>query len=594
MESLNLLYRDSNDLDVARQRIEKYPRDQILMQVFAGGCDRAQLEKLHALLIENFPSIAILGTTTEGEIFECDVTENQILLSFSFFDDTKVKTHFCEDTTTSNPVKLAENIKASDSRIAIMYRSGSNNGQLQRSLDYLQGIGLHNPNLILAGGQAGIGAAYVDTFVFTENFFSNNGTVVATLAGSRIQGLNLRIDGWEQIGREMQLTKSEGTRVYEIDNRSVADIYDYYLGVDIDVTLLQNPTLEFPLACVRDGMLMKNIPVINHDDGGMEFLFPFKDEEKIKFSYCDISKLDQDLEHLQKRVAAFAPEAMFIYSCSGRKAILGHDINMELNHVRNISSCAGFFTSSEFFSGSNFGATSLIQNMTLLLLSEREEQGAAISAGNFERRYSQKERQSRKTLKILTNLISATSRELEASNRMLADMASLDSMTGLLNRRAFDEKIKYEIKRHVRSREPLSFILLDVDFFKQYNDLYGHVAGDECLETIGAILGSTLLRATDMAFRYGGEEMCCLMPSTDFDGARQLAERLRRNVEDAAISHDHSSISRYLTVSIGFMTYHFQSNEAPHHETVIKACDDMLYQAKEGGRNRIVGDRLNL
>ena len=113
--------------------------------------------------------------------------------------------------------------------------------------------------MCLPEGRLGVGDEYIDTFVFTEHFLSSHGSVIATLAGPDLHAESLRIDGWEQIGREMQITRAEGERVYEIDERSVIDTYKHYLGVDIDLAKLQNPTLEFPLTCVRDGILMKNV-----------------------------------------------------------------------------------------------------------------------------------------------------------------------------------------------------------------------------------------------------------------------------------------------------------------------------------------------
>ena len=104
--------------------------------------------------------------------------------------------------------------------------------------------------------------------------------MIATLTGADLHAESLRIDGWEQIGREMQITRAEGEWVYEIDERSVIDTYKHYLGVDIDLAKLQNPTLEFPLTCVRDGILMKNVPVTYHPDGAIEFLFSLQGRRK--------------------------------------------------------------------------------------------------------------------------------------------------------------------------------------------------------------------------------------------------------------------------------------------------------------------------
>ena len=594
MKCLNILYRSSDDLDVLLQMVADVPRDQILIQVYAGGCGRDSLQSLQAVLVNAFPGVAILGATTEGEILGKTTSQNTIVISLSVFKDTKVKTLYADDSKPEAVHRFAKEISAQGATAAILFRCGATDGHLQRSLDYIQAIGFENPGLVLAGGQAGVGDEYIDTFVFNEHFLSSHGSVIATLSGPDLHAESLRIDGWEQIGREMQITRAEGERVYEIDERNVIDTYKHYLGVDIDLAKLQNPTLEFPLTCVRDGILMKNVPVTYHPDGAIEFLFPFKEGEKIKFSFCDISKLHQDLKQMQSRVATLKPDAIFFFSCSGRKMILGNKISGETQGFSHLCDSTGFFTSSEFYSGGNHSSVSLIQNMTMLVLSEGNKKEKPVQWGVPTQQHSEEELQSIKTLKILTNLISATSRELEESNRALYEMAVLDSMTGLLNRRSFDVMMKSELRRHVRSLEPMSLLLIDIDYFKQYNDLYGHVAGDDCLEKVGAIVRDTLLRASDMAFRYGGEEMCCLLPATDFSGARHLVDRLQENVKAAGIAHERSDISSQLTVSIGFMTYHFRGKILPDEDTVIQACDKMLYAAKQGGRNKAVGGELTL
>ena len=358
---------------------------------------------------------------------------------------------------------------------------------------------------------------------------------------------------------------------------------------------MQNPTLEFPLTCIRDGILMKNIPVKSHGDGSIEFLFPFKEGEKIKFSFCDISRLYEDLRQMHERVAEKNPQSIFIYACSGRKMILGNKIAAETKAFSDLGDCAGFFTSTEFYSGGNQRCRALIQNMTMLVLSEGpQDRSAQINSEALSLKLTEQEKQSLKTLRIMSNLISATSRELEMSNRALSEMAVMDGMTGLLNRRSFNVMIKRELGRHSRSLAPMSFLLIDIDYFKQFNDHYGHVAGDECLERIGKIIRTTMQRSTDLAFRYGGEELCCLLPSTDANGARLMAERLQANLREAAIPHAGSAISDRVSVSIGYMTYLFSGETRPNEDIVIGACDKMLYKAKDSGRDRIVGGEMTI
>jgi len=164
-------------------------------------------------------------------------------------------------------------------------------------------------------------------------------------------------------------------------------------------------------------------------------------------------------------------------------------------------------------------------------------------------------------------------------------LAGTDGLTGLANRRRFDEILETEFARLRRSGAPLSLILLDVDYFKNYNDSYGHVAGDECLKRIGAVLDVSLNRAPDMPARYGGEEFAAILPETEHDGAVALAERVRAEIAALAIPHKGSEAADHVTVSLGIVTHDCSAVASPR-EFVMMA-DEQLYRAKQEGRNRI-------
>jgi len=134
---------------------------------------------------------------------------------------------------------------------------------------------------------------------------------------------------------------------------------------------------------------------------------------------------------------------------------------------------------------------------------------------------------------------------------LLESLASLDGLTGIPNRRRFDQILESEWKRSARTGAALSVLLLDVDYFKQYNDHFGHGAGDRCLKQIAATVLSSLARPADIGCRYGGEEFAAVLPDTDLEGARQVAERVRRQVEALAIPQSPSSFIDRVTISIG-------------------------------------------
>ena len=175
--------------------------------------------------------------------------------------------------------------------------------------------------------------------------------------------------------------------------------------------------------------------------------------------------------------------------------------------------------------------------------------------------------------------------ELDNKNQELNLLARNDALTGLANRRYFDEVLDAEIKRAIRSSQLLSLILCDVDFFKSYNDHYGHVAGDKCLQAIGQILRHDFKRASDLPARYGGEEFAVIFPSTPPGNAGLLAEKLRQALLVQAIPHAYSAAADVVTLSFGIVSaYPSPERDAAWY---INEADKVLYQAKENGRNRV-------
>jgi len=176
-------------------------------------------------------------------------------------------------------------------------------------------------------------------------------------------------------------------------------------------------------------------------------------------------------------------------------------------------------------------------------------------------------------------------RQLEIERNTAQQNSITDSLTGVANRRYFDEALRTEFFRLKRSGDVLTLIMIDVDYFKRYNDNYGHLAGDDCLRQITTKLKSIVGRESDIVARYGGEEFCVVLPKTEENGAQTIAEHIRKAVEELAIPHATSSIGKYVTVSVGVVTVDTTGLETP--EQVVTLADEALYRAKKGGRNRI-------
>ncbi|HJV34747.1 diguanylate cyclase [Geomonas sp.] len=185
-------------------------------------------------------------------------------------------------------------------------------------------------------------------------------------------------------------------------------------------------------------------------------------------------------------------------------------------------------------------------------------------------------------LKRSRDVMRALTLELAEKNRELEVLAREDGLTGLANRRHLDQVLDAEVKRAVRSGQELSLIMCDIDFFKKYNDRYGHLAGDKCLQAVGRLLRGSFRRAGDLAARYGGEEFVVVLPDTAVAQAERLAERLRLEVINLGLEHDCSGTG-VVTMSMGVVGGVLSRELSP--EWMIGEADRALYGSKEKGRN---------
>jgi diguanylate cyclase (GGDEF)-like protein len=192
------------------------------------------------------------------------------------------------------------------------------------------------------------------------------------------------------------------------------------------------------------------------------------------------------------------------------------------------------------------------------------------------------EREAKENLEIK---VSERTRELEILNAQLRTMTLTDGLTKVANRRRFDEKLLDEWNRGPRHGQPLSLLVMDVDHFKQVNDTYGHLAGDDCLVSVASRCSKQIHRAGDLLARYGGEEFVVLLPCTPAKGAIEIAERMRKSVEEQPVQAG-SGHAIPLTISIGVST--MVTDKKQDAEVLVRSADEALYAAKTAGRNRVM------
>jgi diguanylate cyclase (GGDEF)-like protein len=180
---------------------------------------------------------------------------------------------------------------------------------------------------------------------------------------------------------------------------------------------------------------------------------------------------------------------------------------------------------------------------------------------------------------------------LKLQSDLLRSMALMDGLTGVANRRKFDEDILAAWRLCFREQKPLSLIMVDVDYFKRYNDRYGHQAGDGCLKSVAQALSETVRRPYDLVARYGGEEFACVLPNTVLSGAVEIAERMQERVRTLGIEHSASDVDRVVTISLGVAT--LTPTRDLEFQALIEAADKQLYEAKTAGRARVCSSAMS-
>ncbi|KJU83980.1 response regulator receiver modulated diguanylate cyclase [Candidatus Magnetobacterium bavaricum] len=225
----------------------------------------------------------------------------------------------------------------------------------------------------------------------------------------------------------------------------------------------------------------------------------------------------------------------------------------------------------------------MIREAEELLKSEMAQDNAILP--HFDKlsaAYKKLLRQTKRIVRMADNL----QRDLNVATDTLSILCTIDQLTNVANRRCLEETYNTEWKRSLRNGTPLALIIMDIDFFKQYNDSYGHTKGDVCLQKVSQAIKKSLKRPQDLLARYGGEEFVVILPDTNEAGALNVAEGIRAAIEAQSIPHRTSKVSGYVTISIGVCV--MAANLVDDKDVHLFRADQALYKAKEGGRNRVV------
>ncbi|MBT9098824.1 GGDEF domain-containing protein [Methylovulum psychrotolerans] len=552
----------------------------VLIQLFVGQCNDAWIISLVKAAQDGLPQAVIVGVTSAGEICAGRVSLESTVVSVTAFDSASLYPIACAshkgDEYTAGQA-IAEALQPIPHLQGILLLATPTR---INCANVLKGIEDRLPTLPVFGGGAAETLNCQQSRVFLHTALFADGCVAVGLAGAQLRIETHITFGWQALGPQMALTAVDGFNIQCIDDKPALDVYRKYLGIhpdDEDMYLV-----EFPLLIERHGTQIARNPVSANQDGSVTLVADIYQDEIVRLGYLNIDLVLENTRALLAKLATFVPEAVYLYSCICRRFTLQQDVELETYPFQALAPVAGFFTSGEFCRN---GKHLQQLNSSQIVVAMRE---AALVSSNWEDTDPDdtKDRYRFRHARITSHLlhfIATLSDELEAANSKLRHLAEHDTLTGALNRRALDRALDTELALAERYNRHCSLVMFDLDCFKQFNDNYGHSAGDIVLTSVAQAVRQTI-RRSDMLFRFGGEEFLLLLPETATEGAWEIAEKTRLAIAQLALSYAETLLPK-VTASFGVASYPAHGQEAL---ALINAADAALYQAKAQGRNRVL------
>lgn len=412
MRTVNTYYSSKEELSSFITFNNIVDSEKVLLQIFTGICNEAFINTLIYEIKELLPNIKIIGSTTDGEIKDSQISDYETVLSFTIFETTEITIISQSKSINSfHTAKLfIEKIDNIDkAKLAIIFTRGlDSNGEL-----FLNAINEFAPNLIVAGGMAGDNAQFVKTYVFTHEGLCNDIAVGAVLYNPDLVVNTSFNFGWEIISKEFTVTKAIENKVYSIDNVTPTDIYKKYLGDNLEKQLPATG-IEFPLILERDGKKIARAVIATSENGSLIFAGNINTGDKVYLGYGNAENILGYTEEVYNALMDYPIETIFIYSCMARRRLLGQEIINEIAPLNHLAPVSGFFTYGEFF---NKKKNQLLnETMTILSLSESSVKNNVDNDELFLKPIPRTH-----TIEALSHLINQTTKELQELNHHLED-----------------------------------------------------------------------------------------------------------------------------------------------------------------------------
>ncbi|MDD5053042.1 MAG: EAL domain-containing protein [Sulfuricurvum sp.] len=425
MKLLNHKYRTPAELEIFIDTI--IDSRFILVQLFSGVMDKNSIQSVLDIVTSRLPDAALIGATTAGEIMDGSMSSSEIILSFSLFDSTDIRTYYFPKSDYDHGVIAAKEIINDRTKVCIAFSEGLKSD----SESFLDGFTSQRSDVVIAGGNAGDDLTFTRTYIFHGNTIYDDGIVIAVLDSDELMVHNSYSLHWTSIGKEMTVTKADKNVIYEIDGHPVHDLYIRYLGEE-SIEQIPASAISFPFIKIEDGVRIARSLIAQLDDGGFVYAGHFHVGDKIRFAIGNVEEILNRAIETRENIAAFPAEATYVYSCSVRKLFLQDQLNYELGLINEIAPTAGFFTYGEFF---HSPSENLLLNVTTTTLSLSESKKIIVSDNQKSPHIYR-----HTMLKSLTQLVNVTQNELDDNikildqYKMVLDESSIVSKTDVSGR----------------------------------------------------------------------------------------------------------------------------------------------------------------
>lgn len=551
-----------------------------LIQIYCAEADKVKIAAITALIASKLPTAVVVGASSAGEVAQGRLMTHQTVIGFTFFASSRVSVvaMACEkghehDTGAEIGRRLSHCAPDIAGVLLLATVLSTDAAAL------LGGIESTCGGYPIFGGGAGDYAAMSMSLVFSGPEQFNSGVVAVAFSGNDLHIESTSFLGWSPLSRAMRITQADDQRVLRIDGRPAFDIYQHYLDIPNDENFYAN-AMEFPLLLERDGELLARVPVAADEQGALQFVADIHEGEVFRIGYGNIALIVKKANELHHLMMRFCPQAIFLYTCACRRLLMQEAVDLETLPLEEIAPTFGFYTYGEFSGSSHLN----LLNSTIVAVGLREgpkppresmeTSSARVAPLMDDDPYANKHA---RVVSRLLRFSEVVTLELEASIREVTKLSITDRLTQLVNRTRLDQVLDEQVKHASRYGQGFAVILLDVDNFKQVNDIYSHLVGDDVLVQVARVLEANT-RIVDVVGRWGGEEFLVIAPNTSIDTAALVAEKLR-----LAMERNEHPIAGRRTCSFGVTEY--TQGDSP--DVLVARADAALYAAKKAGRNRV-------